>query len=68
MNGREENRWYELESAEKAKTATEEKSDGPKFRLSCVSLAVEAVNKDASANLTDVIPLAQKMYEWVKNG
>ena len=38
------------------------------LRLSCVSMAVEAVNKDPDATLMAVMPLAEKMYKWVKNG
>ncbi len=38
------------------------------LRLSCVSLAVEAVRTDPNSDRTDVLPLAEKMYGWVKNG
>ncbi len=44
------------------------KPDDRQLRLSCVSLAVEAVNHDPERDVDAVIPLAQKMYEWVKNG
>ena len=57
-----------MEDERELRTQTEMLADDRQLRLSCVSLAVEVVNKDFNMNSTDVMPLAQKMYEWVKNG
>jgi len=42
--------------------------DEKQFRLSCLSLAVEVVKHEPTTNESDILPLAKKMYEWVKGG
>ena len=37
-------------------------------RYNCLSLATSVINCDGNLNQADILPLAQKMYEWVKKG
>jgi len=48
------------------RTKSETLVDDRQLRLSCISLAVEAVNHDPERDVDAVMPLAEKMYEWVK--
>ena len=40
--------------------------DDRQLRMSCLSLAVEVIKGEPNTTQADILPLAQKMYEWVK--